>query len=132
MAYRAWESTNYRVLATAAELAAWIDALYHRKTVLSEAMLAEMLDYHSPTPNDFPLSGYGLGVCYFSRSDANQLFGVEETVLGHVGNGIDYKAAALYLPAHGLSVVTMINEDSIPGLIGVFQAVLRTALERSD
>lgn len=129
---QAWESTNYRVLATAGELAAWIDALYHRKTVLAEPLLAEMLDYHAPTPNDFPLSGYGLGTCYFDRAAAGQLVGQAEVMIGHFGNGIGYKTAALYFPEHGFSIVAMVNEDSVPGLIGVLQAVLEATLSTSS
>lgn len=126
---RTWESLNYRILTTAGDLAAWTDALYHRKLILSDDMLTKMLDFHTPTPNDYPLSGYGYGVCSFKKKEANQLFGHEIEMIGHVGNGTDYKSIAVYLPEHAATISLLINEDSTAGLINIFSKILADVVE---
>ncbi len=122
-----WEAINYRVLTTARELASFFDKLFHQQEFLSADLMKEMLDYHSPTPNDFPLSGYGLGVCNFEKPEFKAMFGMEEEAIGHFGNGIGYKSAALYFPEYGMTVVVLINEDNVPGLIASISKLVETA-----
>ena len=50
------------VYSTPSDLAQWIDALYHKKSVLSEEMLKAMLTFNSPVQNEPMMYGYGLGV----------------------------------------------------------------------
>jgi CubicO group peptidase (beta-lactamase class C family) len=126
---RTWESLNYRILSTAGDLAVWTDALYNRKLILPDKMLDKMLTFHSPTPNDFPLSGYGYGVCSFEKKETKQLFGYEIDMIGHVGNGADYKSIAVYLPEYSTTISLLINEDETVGLISIFSEILAVVIE---
>ena len=50
------------VYSTPSDMARWMDALYHRKTVLNEETLKAMLDFGGPVQGEPLMKGYGLGV----------------------------------------------------------------------
>jgi len=99
------------VYSTADDLASYIDALFHKKTILSVAALEEMLDFVGPVQNEPMLKGYGLGV-----ADIN--FGVlfprwsDVEVYGHLGSQYGYTTFAGYFPKIGLSLVMMFNRGA--------------------
>lgn len=86
------------IVATAEDLALWLDAL-HNGQVIDESAYAQMIDYA-------PLSGrnYGLGM---------QRFNFDGTwVRGHSGGGFGYNSLSVYDPASGTIVVAMMNQDA--------------------
>ena len=83
-----------RLLPTAEDLAKWARALFHDKTVLSQASLDQMLTLHSPcTGEEFLCAGYGLSVVNYDTQVFN---GIE--AIGHSGNAPGCAAACLYFP----------------------------------
>lgn len=104
----AWTAGGF--IATADDIARWIDALYHRKVVVNQSALNEMLtfvDVSSP-PNWW--DGYGLGTMRM-----HALVGKEKTpteLYGYGGNTDVYTSYAFYLPARGCSIGFLINEYS--------------------
>ena len=92
---------------TAENLARWSQALFRDGRVLSERSLNQMLTFHSPTPGDPFIAGYGFGVTRFSPDLTN---GVE--VWGHLGTGGGFGAACLYLPDYRVSIGIMANTDA--------------------
>lgn len=84
------------VVATADNIATWIDALYGG-AVLSESSLTEMLDFAS-YPGD---GGYGLGTMVRTYQ------GFE--MLGHTGSLRGYVAAAWYVPSGDATFVVLTN-----------------------
>ena len=73
-----WTSTSPTLIyATAEDAAKWMHFLYHEKIVLNQRSLDQMLDFHSPAPNDPPLSGYGLGVMFEDYDLVENLFGIK-------------------------------------------------------
>jgi D-alanyl-D-alanine carboxypeptidase len=95
------------VFTTAGELARWSQALFREGRVLSERSLDQMLTFHSPTPGDPFIAGYGFGATRFSPELTNGL-----EVWGHLGTGGGYGAACLYLPDYGVSIGIMANVDA--------------------
>ena len=123
---QAWETSNpHLIIGTPRDLAAWIHALFGEKKALGEEGLDAMLNFHAPTPNDFPLSGYGLGCCRFVPPESEQLFGVTGLrAVGHVGSGIGYRSVAVYLPERGASLALCINDNDSGGVVTIASALL--------
>ena len=92
------------VFATAEDLARWSQALFREGRVLSERSLDQMLTFHSPTPGEPLVAGYGLGVERFRPELSNGL-----EVWGHLGKATAYAAACLYFPDYGVSIGIMVN-----------------------
>jgi D-alanyl-D-alanine carboxypeptidase len=108
----AWKTslTHPVIFSTASDLAAWMNALYHERTVLSAESLQQMLTYPETTLRDPEGAIYGLGVV-----DYTDLLGVR--AYGHAGSSLGYSGAALYLPDYGISLAWLINTgESPPGL----------------
>jgi len=94
------------VFSTAGDLARWSQALFHEDRVLSERSLDQMLAFHSPTPGEPLVAGYGLGVLRFSPELFNGL-----EIWGHGGNAPGYTAGCLFLPDYGVSIGIMGNTE---------------------
>jgi len=126
---RNWINSLSRILyyTTAEDLAKWLHALYQGE-VLSQASLDEMLDFHSPTPGEPEISGYGLGTEQF-------IFGGVE-LWGHKGSIPGYRAGAYYLPEYGVTISLLINSDSDEQGYMMFASLLEVVLndqhERSE
>ncbi len=99
--------THPVLFSTASDLASWMHALYHERTVLGPDALAEMLTYPEVTLRDAEGGIYGLGVVDFS-----DVLGVQ--VFGHGGSSLGYSAAALYMPEYGISLSWLINTGESP------------------
>jgi D-alanyl-D-alanine carboxypeptidase len=95
------------VFSTAEDLAKWSQALFREGRVLSEQSLDQMLAFHSPTPGEPLVAGYGLGVVRFSPELFNGL-----EVWGHSGNAPGYAAGCLFLPDYGVSIGIMVNTEA--------------------
>ncbi|MFC1716524.1 serine hydrolase domain-containing protein [Candidatus Poribacteria bacterium] len=123
---RNWINSLARILfyTTAEDFARWGHALFQGQ-VLSQASLDEMLDFHSPTPGEPRLSGYGLGTCDFTQL----LGGVR--AWGHDGSTPGYRAFMAYLPDYGVTFSGLMNDDSDEDgryIVGVFVNALRSHL----
>jgi CubicO group peptidase (beta-lactamase class C family) len=94
------------VFSTAGDLARWSQALFHEGRVLGERPLDQMLTFHSPTPGEPLIAGYGLGVTRFSPELVNGL-----EIWGHGGNAPGYLAACGFLPDYGVSIGIMVNTE---------------------
>jgi D-alanyl-D-alanine carboxypeptidase len=92
---------------TAGDLARWMHALYHDRTVLTAGSLEQMLTYPDAELPDPDGGRYGLGVVDFSKR-------FDMHVIGHAGSSPGYTAAALYLPDYGASVAWLINTGEEP------------------
>jgi CubicO group peptidase (beta-lactamase class C family) len=102
------------VYSTPSDMVQWMDALYHKKTVLSDEMLKAMLTFFSPVQNEPLMKGYGLGVV-----DIN-LGGIvpkwkDVRVYGHLGSTFGYTTFAGYFPELGMSVSIMFNRGCDAG-----------------
>jgi|GEM_PF-1087067 len=96
------------VYSTSGDMVQWIDALYHKKTVLSEEMLKTMLTFNSPVQNEPMMNGYGLGV---ADINLGRMFPKwkDVKVYGHLGSQFGYTAFAGYFPELEISVSIMFN-----------------------
>ena len=92
------------VYASAKDLALWSQALFSQGRLLGKASFKQMLAFHSPTPGEPLLVGYGLGVVKFSPELFNGL-----EIWGHSGNAPGYAAACFYLPEFDTSISMMTN-----------------------
>jgi D-alanyl-D-alanine carboxypeptidase len=121
-----WTTTSpHLIYATAGDLAKWSHALFYKRKVLSQTSLDQMLSFHSPAPWDIPISGYGLGIAYFSSQSAAEMFDVKGIRMwGNGGSTLGYRTLVLYLPDHGVSISVLINNDTDEGLGHIFKALL--------
>jgi len=94
------------IFCSAEDLAIWGRKLFIEKTVLSQAMLDEMLIKHSPCNQEPMIESYGLGVCKFN---ADLFRGYE--LIGHGGNPLGYAAGLFYLPDYGVCIGIMDNTE---------------------
>jgi D-alanyl-D-alanine carboxypeptidase len=92
------------VYATPEDLALWSHALFSERRLLKDETFQQMLTFHSPTPDEPLLVGYGLGVVKFNPEIFNGL-----EILGHSGNAPGYAAACFYLPDYDVSLSVMVN-----------------------
>ena len=88
------------VWSTAEDLAKWARALFHDKTVLTQASLDKMLTFHSPCiGEEFVCAGYGLSVVNYNTDVTN---GIQ--AIGHSGNAPGYAAACIYFPDYNVCI----------------------------
>jgi D-alanyl-D-alanine carboxypeptidase len=120
------------VYSTPGDVAKWMDALYHRKTVLTEKTLKAMLEFGGPVQGEPLMKGYGLGVVDINLGALLPQW-ERVRVYGHLGSGFGYMTFAGYLPDYGVSVAIMSNRggdrdsDKAIGIAGgaVMDALLR-------
>jgi D-alanyl-D-alanine carboxypeptidase len=91
------------VAATSADLAAWARALYGG-TVLKPATLAQAVGDAKQTAAYRPYVPYGLGV-QVTRIDGHRAF-------GHSGRFIGVRGELRYLPAPGLAIAVLTNQNA--------------------
>jgi D-alanyl-D-alanine carboxypeptidase len=122
-----WTATSPDLIyATAEDAARWMHLLYHEKKVLNRKSLDQMLDFYSPTPNEPPLSGYGLGVMFVDYELAEESFGVKGVRMwGHGGSTHGFRAIVMYLPDQEATISVLVNESDDAGLTNIFAALLR-------
>jgi len=95
------------VWSNAEDLAKWARAMFHDKTVVSQASLDQMLTFHSPcTGEEYLVAGYGLGVVKFNPQMFNGL-----SAIGHSGNAPGYAAASIYLPDYDVCIGLVDNTE---------------------
>lgn len=104
----AWTAGGF--IATAEDIARWIDALYHRKVVINQDALNEMLTFVpvSSPPNWW--DGYGLGTMRMKAILPKDKTTTE--LYGYGGNTDVYTSYAFYLPARGCSIGFLFNQYS--------------------
>ncbi len=108
----------HMMYASAPDLARWITALCNGQ-VLGSEIFNRMIDFHRPTPDEPPYTGYGLGLGEIAVKGFIQAY-------GHLGYHYGYISGMLYLPRLDTAVVVLTNENNLPyqygvafGLIGV-------------
>lgn len=121
------------VYSTPTDMVKWLDALYHRKTVLTEETLKQMLDFVGPVRGEPLMKGYGLGTVdvnlglILPRWESVRMY-------GHLGNAYGYMTFAGYFPDYGVSVAIMSNrgcdEGATQAIMAVGGAVLDSLLGR--
>jgi len=120
------------VYSTPTDMARWIDALFHRKTVLKENTLKTMLDFVGPVRGEPLMKGYGLGVVDI---DIGAMFPrwKQVRVYGHLGNQYGYMTFVGYFPDFGVSLAIMSNrgcdQDSTRAIVTVSGAVVDVLLK---
>ena len=102
--------------ASAIDLARWSEALYGGQ-VLSATSLAQILTFHRPTPNEPPITGYGLGTEEIAVKNLIQSY-------GHLGFHYGNMSAMLYFPKLKTSLVVLTNENNPPFQYGVSFSLL--------
>lgn len=122
-----WSTTSPDLIyATAEDAAKWMHLLYHEKLILNQRSLDQMLNFHSPTPNDPQLSGYGLGVMFIDHALAENEFGVKGIRMwGHGGSTHGFRSIAMYLPDHGTTISVLVNGNNDEGFINIFIGFLK-------
>jgi D-alanyl-D-alanine carboxypeptidase len=96
------------VYSTPSDVAKWLDALYHRKSVLKEQTLKAMLDFGGPVQGEPLMKGYGLGVVDINVGAILPRW-AHVRIYGHLGSGFGYMTFAGYLPDYGVSLAIMSN-----------------------
>lgn len=110
----------HMMVASAMDLARWSQALYGGQ-VLSKASLDQMLDFHRPTPDEPPITGYGLGTEEIAIKNIFQSY-------GHLGYHYGNMSAMLYLPKFRTSMVVLTNENNQPFQYGISFSLLLVIL----
>jgi D-alanyl-D-alanine carboxypeptidase len=127
------------VYSTPSDMVQWIDALYHKKTVLKDETLKAMLTFNGPVQNEPMMTGYGLGVVDINLGAILPMWKDVRTY-GHLGSTFGYSTLAVYFPDLGMSVSIMFNRgcdagtnEAIGTVCGAFFDVLfgRMGLEGS-
>ena len=116
------------MFSTAEDVAKWSHALF-RGNVLSRASLDQMLTFHSPTPGEPQMIGYGLGTLKF----APELMAGEEAY-GHGGWVFGYSSAMAFLPDYNVSISILLNlnnEDCLAAIASGFVEVIKNYLSHS-
>jgi D-alanyl-D-alanine carboxypeptidase len=120
------------VYSTPGDMARWMDALYHRKTVLKDETLEEMLQFFGPVQGEPLMKGYGLGVVDINLGALMPQW-ENVRVYGHLGLQFGYMTFAGYFPDYGVSLVIMSNRggdtDSDRAMITVGGAVIDVLLK---
>jgi len=114
------------LFSTAADVAKWTDALFGRKSVLSQEMLDHMLDFNTDLPADFKSGwpGYGMGAGIFRPWMVNNAY-----AYGHGGWGAYEISATAYLPEHDMSVTVLLNSQNWTLWEKSMNALCRAAME---
>ena len=122
-----WTTTSpHLIYTTSADLARWIHLLFYEKRVLPAEYLEQMTSFHSPAPNDPPLSGYGLGLMYLNADLTEKAFYVSGVRMwGHGGNTFGFKSLVMHLPDYNTTISVSINDDKDQGLESIFKALLK-------
>ncbi len=119
------------VYSTPTDMVRWIDALYHKKTVLSEETLKAMLAFVGPVQGEPLMKGYGLGVVDINLGAMMPRWELVR-VYGHLGSGIGYTTFVGYFPDYGVSLAIMSNRgcdrDSERAIMTVGGAVIDVLL----
>ncbi|MCG6894349.1 MAG: beta-lactamase family protein [Desulfobacteraceae bacterium] len=129
-----WTSSSPTLIyATAEDAAKWAHFLYHDKIVLKQRSLDQMLDFHSPAPNDPPLSGYGLGVMFVDYDLVENLFGIKGVRMwGHGGSTHGFRSIVMYLPDQETTISVLANGNDDKGLINIFVGLLKVIIDDSN
>jgi len=117
------------VYATPEDLALWSHALFSEGRLLNENSFEQMLTFHSPTPGEPLVVGYGLGVVIFNPELFNGL-----KIWGHSGNAPGYAAACFYLPEYDVSIGMMVNThagETMPTIVDVL-SIITTYFEKKQ
>lgn len=96
------------VYSTPSDMVKWINALYHKKTVLNEETLKAMLDFSGPVLGEPLMKGYGLGVVDIDVGALMPRW-ERERVYGHLGSQFGYTTFVGYFPDYGVSMAIMFN-----------------------
>lgn len=116
---------------TPTDMVKWAHALFHKKTVLGEEMLAAMLDFGGPVQGEPLMKGYGLGVADIDLG-AMMPHRKHVRVYGHLGSQIGYMTFVGYFPDYGVSLAIMSNRgcdgDSQRAIATVSGAVIDALL----
>lgn len=122
---------------TPSDVARWMHALFHRKTVLEAATLEAMLDFGGPVQGEPLMKGYGLGVVDIDLGAFMPRW-AKVRVHGHLGSTFGYMTFAGYLPDYGVSLAIISNrgcdrdsERAIGTVGGALIDVLLKHLEES-
>lgn len=110
------------VFCTAEELALWIKALLKDRIVVSESLLNQMINFHSPCPGEPLVSGYGLGIIRFNPSLFNGI-----NIIGHSGDAPGYAAGSFYLPDYEVCIGIADNTengDTMPVINDIIEVIL--------
>lgn len=114
--------------ATPEDLALWSHALFSERRLLRGETFEQMLDFHSPTPGEPLLVGYGLGIVNFNPELFNRL-----EIWGHSGNAPGYAAACFYMPEYDVSLAMMVHTHAGETMSAIFDLlpILTTNLKLS-
>ncbi len=96
------------VYSTPSDVANWMHALYHRKTVLKAETLEAMLDFGGPVDGEPLMKGYGLGVVDINLGAIMPQW-AHVRIYGHLGSGFGHLTFAGYLPEYGVALAMMSN-----------------------
>lgn len=113
------------MFSAAEDVARWSQALF-RGNVLSQTSLDQMLTFHSPTPGEPQMIGYGLGTVKF----VPELVAWEEAY-GHGGWVFGYSTAMVFLPEYDVSISILLNvnnDDCLSSIANGFVEVLTNYL----
>ena len=115
--------TASAIFSTADDLARWLQALF-RGNVLSQFSLDQMLTFHSPTPGEPLIIGYGLGIVKI----APELVAGEEA-FGHSGWVFGYSTAMVYFPEYDVSIAILLNKNDENCLAAMADALIRVVID---
>jgi D-alanyl-D-alanine carboxypeptidase len=113
------------MFSTADDLARWSQALF-RGNVLSQFSLDQMLTFHSPTPGEPLMIGYGLGTVKILPA----LIAGEEA-FGHGGWVFGYSTVMAYFPEYDVSISILLNknDDNYNFLSAIADALIRVVID---
>ena len=115
------------MFSTAEDVAKWSQALF-RGNVLSRASLDQMLTFHSPTPGEPQMIGYGLGTVKFAP-----VLVAGEEAYGHGGWVFGYSTVMAFLPDYNVSIAILLNlndEDCLAAMANGLIEVVTDYLSR--
>ncbi len=93
---------------TPGDMARWVHALFHTKTVLRPETVEAMLSFVGPVQNEPMMKGYGLGVVDFAFGTLLPRW-EDVRVYGHAGSTFGYSTFVGYFPEYGVSIAIMFN-----------------------
>jgi len=117
------------VYANSEDLALWSHRLFSEDRLLNENSFKQMLTFHSPTPGEPLVVGYGLGIVKFNPELFNGL-----EIWGHSGNAPGYAAACFYLPEYDVSIGMMVNTEAGEAMPTIFDVltIITTHVEKKQ
>lgn len=114
------------VYSTPTDMVKWIDALYHKKVILSDTLLEEMLTFRGPVQKEPLMKAYGLGVVDLNLGMFNPRW-ESLRIYGHLGSQFGYSTFVGYVPEYGVSMAFMFNrgadKTTNEAIVPVFNAV---------